>query len=1394
MSVKIIHRPARTTAPAREAAPFSLEAPPPMAETSGRMNAMALIPLLGAGLSMTVMMLFRGNSLAAVGAIAMIVTVVASIIMMLGQRGRAARSRAEERDRYLEYLEESRATLRTDEQRTITTARTSNPEPTALFDIVRNTRRLWERRRGNEDFLQVRIGSGERISRQITVNEQGPATAQRDTFMDNEVRILQQRYERSPDLPLTLPLDSAGNVSIIGSREFALNAARNLLIEACAFHSPEDLEVAIAAREDRLGDWNWALWLPHLADQKQAHATGPVRRMARSVDELGAVLADELNRRAVVAAESSKNLKGASQHLPRLLVLADCYGTLPEDLVLPDRHAGLAQLGITVVYLVADRGQEPGEVSVRVSQDGAAADRGPAGSRSYRAQAERSQARASARARTDRSPAHDARAGRAAGAAAAEAGAPPSDAGFLIQNYRQDPVEPVEERGTLDGLAVATAEALARGLAPMRLSADSLEHNTAASSDSFLEMLGLSPALDEADIRRLWKPRSEVDFLRIPLGPDDRGRPALLDLKESAQFGMGPHGLCVGATGSGKSEMLRSLVLGLLATHPPELLSMVLVDFKGGATFAPFADAPQVSGVITNLADDASLIERIYSSLNGEVIRRQEVLKAAGNIANITDYHLHRQERLARGEAMAPLPHLVVIIDEFGELLTARPDFIDLFLSIGRIGRSIGLHLLLSSQRIESGKLRGLETYLSYRIGLRTLSESESRTVLDTPDAFHLPPVPGFGYLKVDTTVYTRFKAGYVSGPLEDVQVQEAQETTDGDGPLVLPMPTYAASLEKANDDGTSAGKPARTGASKRTTGPTVMSTLMDTLARFPRAVDPIWLPPLPAAVALDTAAGSVTSTSQGIRLTTGGSLKIPVGLLDDPAKQWQGVWELDLKSAGGNVAIIGGPQSGKSTALRTIAASLAITHSPQEVGIYCVDLLGNSLIPLEGLPHVGGVAVRTNREVVRRTVEELLGMLTVRENVFEKYQVDSLATLRKLCAQGRIPELPSADIVLVLDGYGLLTDEFDDIEPAVHALIARGGGYGIHVVTTANRQNEIRLAQQSFFGTKIELRLADPADSSYGRKLAETMPADRPGRALTDAKLFGHFALPRIDGVADADTATQGARDMVAAVAASTDARAMRVRILPQLVEAAEIKVPPLPGLLPLGLRETDLGPEMLDIVRGEHHLIVMGDEQSGKTNAVRSLVSSLVAQYPSRDLVFAVFDPRRALADVVPDAYLGGYAPSAAQAEPLANAIASELSKRTAGGDAMQDSLGEPDSIPRIVLLADDYDILTAGGAGPLRSLIEYLPMGPELQLNVILTRRVRGAGRGMYEQFFAALRDSGSTGLILSGDRSEGGLLNNVRARRLPPGRGLLVRSGGPVQTVQTLWTPMEATADV
>jgi S-DNA-T family DNA segregation ATPase FtsK/SpoIIIE len=319
-------------------------------------------------------------------------------------------------------------------------------------------------------------------------------------------------------------------------------------------------------------------------------------------------------------------------------------------------------------------------------------------------------------------------------------------------------------------------------LAGLRLSADSAVDGPLTGPLDFPGMLGIDdPA--HLDLDRLWAPRGERAFLRVPIGLNEARQPVLLDLKESAELGMGPHGLCVGATGSGKSELLRTLVLALATTHPPTDLAMMLVDYKGGATFAPFAGLPHVAGLITNLENDPGLIERAHASLAGEIQRRQQVLKEAGNVADISSY---AATRTARPE-LPPLPHLLVVIDEFGELLTAKPDFIELFLSIGRIGRSIGVHLLLSSQRIEGGKLKGLDTYLSYRLGLRTFSPDESRTVLDTADAFHLPPLPGFGYLKVDTSTYERFKAGYVSGPYRGPALRES----DGTGPAALPYPAY---------------------------------------------------------------------------------------------------------------------------------------------------------------------------------------------------------------------------------------------------------------------------------------------------------------------------------------------------------------------------------------------------------------------------------------------------------------------------------------------------------------------------------------------------------------------------------------------------------------------------
>ena len=275
-----------------------------------------------------------------------------------------------------------------------------------------------------------------------------------------------------------------------------------------------------------------------------------------------------------------------------------------------------------------------------------------------------------------------------------------------------------------------------------------------------MELLALGD-VHSFDPGAAWRPRPARDRLRVPIGLGEGGSVVHLDIKESAQQGMGPHGLVIGATGSGKSEFLRTLVLGLALTHSPEQLNMVLVDFKGGATFAGMSEMPHVSAVITNLAQELTLVDRMQDALSGEMVRRQELLREAGNFASIRDYEKAR----VSGEDLAPMPSLFIVVDEFSEMLSAKPEFIDLFVAIGRLGRSLGLHLLLASQRLEEGRLRGLESHLSYRVGLRTFSAGESRTVLGVPDAYELPADPGLGFLKPDQSTMLRFKAAYVSGP-----------------------------------------------------------------------------------------------------------------------------------------------------------------------------------------------------------------------------------------------------------------------------------------------------------------------------------------------------------------------------------------------------------------------------------------------------------------------------------------------------------------------------------------------------------------------------------------------------------------------------------------------------
>ncbi|MFD8915852.1 type VII secretion protein EccCa [Streptomyces sp. NPDC059575] len=947
--------------------------------------------------------------------------------------------------------------------------------------------------------------------------------------------------------------------------------------------------------------------------------------------------------------------------------------------------------------------------------------------------------------------------------------------------------------GTPDALSPESAEALARQLAPLRMASGGDDDEPLLANLEFTDLLGLGDAA-AVDTKRTWRQRALAERLRVPIGLGEDGRPVMLDLKEAAQEGMGPHGLCVGATGSGKSELLRTLVLGLAVTHSSETLNFVLADFKGGATFAGMSQMPHVAAVITNLADDLTLVDRMGDSIRGELNRRQEMLRDAGNYANIHDYEKAR----AAGAPLQPIPSLVLVIDEFSELLTAKPDFIEMFVQIGRIGRSLGVHLLLASQRLEEGRLRGLETYLSYRIGLRTFSAAESRAALGVPDAYELPNVPGSGFLKFGTDEMVRFKAAYVSGVYRSGP-QGAAALSGGP----LPVDRRPVLFTAAEVPVHYAAVPQPRAESVKDVDDALADTVLDVIVRRLEAQGPaahqVWLPPLESPPALDALLpGLAPVPGRGLTQPDyegAGRLIVPAGLVDKPYEQRRDRLMLDFSGAAGHMQILGGPQSGKSTLLRSLICSFALTHTPQEVQFYGLDFGGGGLSAVAGLPHVGGIASRLDPERVRRTVSEVYGVLTRREEYFRSAGIPSIAEFRARRARGDISvaDQPWGDVFLVIDGWGNFRTDYEGLEQAVLDIAARGLGYGIHVVITASRSMEVRANLKDHLMNRLELRLGDVMDSEVDRKVAANVPAGVPGRGLSPQKLHFMAAVPRIDGLtSDTDLA-----DATAALTTEVSRHwqgpgAPAVRLLPRRLEASELPSGdrfPKQGIA-FALDEENLEPVFLDFEQ-DPFFLVFGESESGKSNLLRLLIEQLTRRYGGDEAKFFVVDNRRSLLDVTPATHLAEYIPMSSQMDHHMTALADLMQRRTPTADVTAQQLRERSwwRGPQVFVVIDDYDLVSNSSGNPLAGLTEMLPFARDVGVRFIIARSSAGASRASYEPVLQRMKELGAQGLILAGDPGEGDILGGVRPRPMPAGRGVFVSRKRGKPLVQTGWVEVE-----
>ncbi|WP_329559142.1 type VII secretion protein EccCa [Streptomyces uncialis] len=1317
MSQIVVKRPPRALPSETPTGDIVLQPPPELPRGQDEGTMMQLLPMLGMGGSVVFFFMPTAHPFMKVMGMVMIASTIAMTIAMVVRYRRGAQGQlADLRRDYLRYLAQTRRS-------TVETARAQrdaqyflHPAPEQLWALVAEGSRVWERRSGDGDFGQVRIGLGPQpLSTALIAPEEG-ATDGLEPLTQSALHRFVAAHSTLDALPMAVSLRAFYHVTVSGDAQTARGTARALVASLASLHSPDDLLLAFGVGQQDAAHWEWTKWLPHSQASGLVDGAGTRRMIVSDAAELESMLSARLTGRPRF------HPNGAPvPEEPHVVVVLDGLSLSPDSLL-----AGAEGLqGVTVVEVV------PGD---------------PAGGR--------------------------------------------GDLSVVVQprSLRLEAAGGQVYEGVPDVLAYEAADALARQLAPLRMASGGDDDEPLLANLDFTELLGLGDAAS-VDTRRTWRPRSLAERLRVPIGVGEDGRPVMLDLKEAAQEGMGPHGLCVGATGSGKSELLRTLVLGLAVTHSSQTLNFVLADFKGGATFAGMAQMPHVAAVITNLADDLTLVDRMGDSIRGELNRRQEMLRDAGNYANIHDYEKAR----AAGAPLQPIPSLVLVIDEFSELLSAKPDFIEMFVQIGRIGRSLGVHLLLASQRLEEGRLRGLETYLSYRVGLRTFSAAESRAALGVPDAYELPNVPGSGFLKFGTDEMVRFKAAYVSGAYRSAA---SRDITAG-GPLPVdrrpalftaaPVPLHYVSVPAQRTAG-------RGGEGQDDAlADTVLDVIVGRLEAQGPAAHQVWLPPLDSPPSLDSLLPGLTPV-RGRGLTQpgyegAGRLVVPLGLVDKPYEQRRDPLWCDFSGAAGHLQLLGGPQSGKSTLLRALIASFALTHTPYEVQFYGLDFGGGGLAALSGLPHVGGVASRLDPERVRRTVAEVYGVLTRREEYFRSAGIASIADFRTRRARGDISvtDQPWGDVFLVIDGWGTFRAEYEGLEQAVLDIASRGLGYGVHLVLSASRSMEVRSNLKDHLMNRLELRLGDTMDSEIDRKVAVNVPTGVPGRGISPQRLHFMAAVPRIDGLSSDTDLADATEALTAEVARHWAAPgAPEVRLLPRALPAAQLPpghMFPERGIA-WALDEDNLEPVFLDFEQ-DPFFLVFGESESGKTNLLRLLITRLSERYSGDACKMFVIDNRRGLLDAAPASHLAEYVPMSNSMDHHVEALADLIRRRTPTAEVTARQLRERSwwQGPTVYVIVDDYDLVSTSSGNPLAALTELLPFARDVGVRFIVARSTAGAGRASYEPFVQRMKELGAQGVVLAGDPGEGDLLGNVRARPMPPGRGTFVSRKRGKPLVQT-----------
>lgn len=578
------------------------------------------------------------------------------------------------------------------------------------------------------------------------------------------------------------------------------------------------------------------------------------------------------------------------------------------------------------------------------------------------------------------------------------------------------------------------------------------------SSVDYFEMLGIG-RIEQWDLLRKYKTNRSYEGLKSFIGLGQGGAPVYLDIHDKKD---GPHGLVAGTTGSGKSETLQSFILSLVMNYSPDEVAFVLIDYKGGGMANAFEGLPHIAGMITNLSDenggelDRGLTRRACSSLRSEIKRRQTVF-GRYKINHIDTYTRLYDEQ----KADVPLPHLIIISDEFAELKKEQPEFIKELISVARVGRSLGIHLILATQKPSGVVDDEIWSNSRFRICLRVQDKQDSTGMLKRPDAAYITEA-GRAFLQIgNDEIFEEFQSGYSGG--EYIPKEKVVSAEDSEAVMIEIDGSPAVIHNKR-----------RTESCTRTELGEAVKYISDCCKRFGAApAAPLWLPPLSRNILLDDI--DIPACE--------GQICCVYGMIDNYEQQKQYPCTIDLMSCS-NLKICGTAGSGKTTLLQTMICSAVKRYTPEEFTFYIIDLSSRTFKLFKRLPHCGGVVYDEDKGSVERLIKLLTDMVKERRTMFEAEDIGSYKEYIKL------HKLPLT--VLAIDNFGAFTELFSEYEDIMLKLIQEGVRYGIQIIVTVSNTSEIKYKMRSYILDSISLRMAEKGEYTelIGRTPEYMLPA----------------------------------------------------------------------------------------------------------------------------------------------------------------------------------------------------------------------------------------------------------------------------------------------------------------